>query len=49
MDINKIQSMADKLKEELGQNSSIFHEFTNKFFFEQVSKSFQNLKKKLRS
>ena len=47
IDLNRIQALADNLKAELGDEHSLYHEFKNKFFFEQISKSFQNYKEKI--
>ena len=47
IDLNRIQVLADNLKTELGNEHSLYHEFKNKFFFEQISKSFQSYKEKI--
>ena len=47
IDLNRIQVLAESLKIELGDDHSLYHEFKNKFFFEQISKSFQKYKEKI--
>ena len=47
IDLNQIKVLAENLKIELGDDHSLYQEFKNKFFFEQISKSFQKYKEKI--
>ncbi len=47
IDLNRIQVLAENLKTELGDEHNLYQEFKNKFFFEQISKSFQKYKEKI--
>jgi signal transduction histidine kinase/response regulator RpfG family c-di-GMP phosphodiesterase len=47
IDISKIQSVAENIVSELGKDHIIFKEFKNRFFFEQISKSFKKYKEKI--
>ncbi|MEE2743010.1 MAG: ATP-binding protein, partial [Bdellovibrionota bacterium] len=47
IEISKIQSVAENIENILGKDHKIYKEFKNRFFYEQISKSFKKYKDKI--
>ena len=47
IEISKIQSVAENIENALGRDHNLYKEFKNRFFYEQISKSFKKYKDKI--